>query len=79
MVSASPRRRRSGNGSRQEGSADIAVQMNRNGQVTHAGLISETPKGAGFGRAAYDAVIQWRWSDEVPEGAYRVHVEFKVN
>lgn len=61
-----------------EGWADLGAQIDEKGRVANLGVLAESPAGMGFGKAAYDSVRRWRFRG-TPVGAYRIHVEFKLD
>lgn len=60
-----------------KGVAVVEVLIAAGGSVTDARLVSETPKGYGFGEAAMESVRQWRFETAQP-GVYRVTVRFAL-
>ncbi len=44
-----------------EGHAEVRLRVDRDGRVVDAEIIRETPSGLGFGKAAVQAVEQWRF------------------
>jgi len=50
------------------GSADLSCTVNPNGSVSGCSIVSETPSGAGFGRAALSAARSARLSPRSVDG-----------
>lgn len=61
-----------------EGWADLGVQIDKRGRITHAAVLAEQPLGYGFGKSAYKSLSWWRFDDTRP-GTYRLRVEFKLD
>ena len=61
-----------------EGWADLGIQIDKRGRITHAAVLAEQPQGYGFGKSAYKSLSWWRFDDTRP-GTYRLRVEFKLD
>ena len=63
---------------RVEGWAELGIQIDKRGRITHGGVLSEYPQGYGFGASAYRSLEAWRY-DDVKPGSYKLRVEFKLD
>lgn len=61
-----------------EGVVELAIQIDKRGQISHAGVLREEPTGQEFAVNAMKALGEWRFSGS-ERGTYRLKIEFKLN
>jgi TonB family protein len=61
-----------------EGVVEFGIQIDKRGLITHAAVLSETPKDYDFASNAYTALPEWRFRGAAP-GTYKLVVEFKLD